>query len=335
MQPLFVPAALLRCISLATIFLSLALSFTALVEAASKSPLMDRDFPDPSILQDTDGMWYAFATASGNKNIQVARAPAPAGPWQYIDQDMLPSTGSWTTGRNTWAPDVRLIAPGRYVMYYSGELGNNSALHCIGTATSSSVLGPYTPSSTPFACPVSQGGAIDPAGFYDSSTGRRYVVYKVDGNSIGHGGDCNNGIEPTVPTPVLLQEVSPSDGVTLLTDSAPVTILDRTAAADGPLVEAPDLLRAPDGTYVLFYSNHCWNSPAYSVNYATANSVTGPYTKSVRPLIGTGDGFNVTAPGGATSVSGAGSMVFHANCLQGRCLFHAQFSMNGVTVRVS
>lgn len=33
----------------------------------------------------------------------------------------------------------------------------------------------------------SQGGAIDPAGFVESD-GSHYVVYKIDGNSIGHGG---------------------------------------------------------------------------------------------------------------------------------------------------
>ena len=27
-----------------------------------------------------------------------------------------------------------------------------------------------------------------------------WVLWKVDGNSIGHGGECNNQVEPIVPT---------------------------------------------------------------------------------------------------------------------------------------
>ncbi|KAK3685420.1 glycosyl hydrolase family 43 protein [Podospora appendiculata] len=301
-----------------------------LVDASTaKAPLLSVDFPDPSILQDTDGTWYAFATASGTKNIQAARASAPSGPWTYLDQDLLPSPGPWTDGRNTWAPDIRIVAPGSYVMYYSGELANSTAFHCIGAATASTILGPYTATASPFACPLGQGGAIDPAGFYDNATARRYVVYKVDGNSLGHGGSCNNDVAPRVPTPIMLQEVAPADGISHVGD--PVQILDRTDA-DGPLVEAPDLVRTANGTFVLFYSSHCWVSDQYSVSYATAESIRGPYRRAPGgPLIRTGD-FNLTAPGGATSVEGGGMMVFHADCAQGRCMFGAGFEVDGESV---
>ena len=304
----------------------------ALDTQANKTALMSQDFPDPSIVQDTDGQWYAFATTGNAKNIQAAKAPAPGGPWTYINQDMLPSTGRWTTGRDTWAPDVRVISKGHYVMYYSGELQSDARFHCIGTATAPSILGPYTPSAAPFACPDSQGGAIDPAGFLDTATSRRYVVYKVDGNSIGHGGSCNNGVAPYAVTPILLQEVAAGDGVTPL--GGPVPILDRILDEDGPLVEAPDLVRTSDGSYVLFYSSHCWDSPLYSVNYAVARSVAGPYARAAEPLIGSGD-FGTTAPGGATSVEGGGRFVFHANCPLGRCMFQAAFAVAGTAVSVS
>ncbi|KAK3326459.1 glycosyl hydrolase family 43 protein [Apodospora peruviana] len=290
-----------------------------------------RDFPDPSIVRDSDGKWYAFATASGGaRNIQAASAPSPSGPWTYIDKEILPSAGNWTLGgggpgSNTWAPDVRLLSFDKYVMYYAGQLGpaNASAFHCIGAATATSVLGPYSALPSPLACPVSHGGAIDPSGFLDENTGRRYVVYKVDGNSLGHGGECNNGVAPYRNTPIVLQEVDREDGVTLVGDG--MEILDRLEEADGPLVEAPSL--GDDGkkrenvTYVLFYSSHCWMTELYRVNYATARNVTGPYVRGRKggSLIATGDGrFNLTAPGGATSVDGGGRMLFHANCAQGR-----------------
>ncbi|KAK4455757.1 family 43 glycosyl hydrolase [Podospora aff. communis PSN243] len=306
-------------------------------DTSSIDLLIDHDFPDPSIIQDADGMWYAFATASGLQNIQAAWASTPSGPWTHLSQDILPNTGAWTSNYSSWAPDVRMVAPGKYVMYYSGQLGNETAYHCIGTAVATSVLGPYDPAPTPFACPLQQGGAIDPAGYYDVSTGRRYVLYKVDGNAVGSGGYCNNGVAPFAPTPIMLQEVSVDDGVTKIGDA--VEVFDRNQDADGPLVEAPDLFRveAANGTptYVLLYSNHCFDSPGYTVSYATAAAVNGPYTRSpAGALIQTGD-WNLTAPGGATVVDGEGGyMVFHANCGRGRCMFGASFSMESTAVDV-
>ncbi|KAJ9143727.1 Glycosyl hydrolase family 43 protein [Pleurostoma richardsiae] len=300
--------------------------------AATKSPLLSQSFPDPSIMRDTDGTWYAFATAGNGKNAQTAKAPAPGGPWTYLDEDVLPDPGSWTDGKNTWAPDVRRTTGGTYVMYYSGELANNTAHHCVGVATAKSIVGPYQPHDEPLVCHIDAGGAIDPSGFVDAATGKRYVVYKIDGNSIGHGGSCGNTKAPIVPTPIMLLELA-ADGTTPV--GQPVQILDRTDA-DGPLVEAPSLVRTADGKYILFFSSHCWDTQEYDVKYAvSSDGVLGPYVRTESgSLIKTGD-YGVTAPGGATSVEGGGSLVFHADCDAGRCLFETGFSVKGTNVVVS
>ena len=76
-------------------------------------------------------------------------------------------------------------------MYYSATTASDTAKHCVGAATSKTVTGPYTPvGSTALICPLSQGGAIDASGYNDN--GSRYIVYKIDGNSIGNGGACGN-----------------------------------------------------------------------------------------------------------------------------------------------
>jgi len=195
-------------------------------------------------------------------------------------------------------------------MYYTAEVASNHNLHCVGAATSKTITGPYTASNTPLACPLDKGGAIDPNGFLDPSTNKRYVVYKVDGNSIGHGGNCNNAVEPIVPTPIMLQEMQP-DGVTP-TAAGPVQILDRDQY-DGPLIEAPSLHRSDEGIYFLFYSSNCFAGPMYDTGYATATSISGPYTKSQRPLFLTGDGPNLLAPGGTDIILGGGKIVFHGD----------------------
>ena len=159
--------------------------------------------------------------------------------------------------------------------------------------------------------------------------GTRYIYYKVDGNSIGNGGDCNNGKPPIVPTPILLQQVG-SDGVTLIGDA--VEILDRDES-DGPLVEAPSLV-FHEGIYFLFYSTNCFTDPKYDVRYATATNVAGPYKKTGEQLLKGGQ-FGLTSPGGATVCDCADRMLFHAFCEENvRCSYAANLSIQGEKVSI-
>ncbi|KAI1505627.1 endo-arabinase [Biscogniauxia marginata] len=296
-------------------------------------PGLDADFPDPSIIK-VGGKWYAFATAHGDKQVQVATADTLYGDWTLLDYDALPTSPSWATGANTWAPDVRRVGNGTFAMYFSGQSAVNTAHHCVGVATASTILGPYTPIDEPFSCDLTIGGAIDPSGFRDVD-GKRYVTYKIDGNSIGNGGSCGNTVEPLRETPIMLQEVA-QDGVTKI--GAAVEILDRTDA-DGPLVEAPSIMRTDTGTYVMTFSSGCFTDPSYNLNYATATSVKGPYTRAVSPVAKT-DKFGLTSPGGATIVSYGDiadmpSIAFHANCDEGRCLYTSQIDFDPELMTIS
>lgn len=300
-----------------------------------KDPSIARDFPDPSIIQGGDG-WYAFATRpvdGSQRNVQWAKAADPEGPWTYIDSDLLPNAGAWQDNANVWAPDVRQVADGTYVMYYSAQLLNSSH-HCIGAATADDVTGPWTAKDEAWVCDLEQGGSIDPSGFYDEETGRRFVVYKIDGNSIGNGGNCNNGVEPIVSTPIMLQEVG-ADGITLVGEAT--QILDRTDA-DGPLVEAPNLIKTEEGSYALFYSSWCYTDVRYDVKYVLSKSVEGPYKRTRSPSLVETSNFGLTSPGGATSIVGGGLMVFHANCdveTGARCMYTANFTVTGTNVLVN
>lgn len=303
------------------------LASTAHLFKRSNTPSLQKDFPDPSILQNSDGTWYTFATAGNGKQVQIAQASSYKGPWTLLNKDLLPDGGDWTTNKNTWAPDVHQLDDGSYVMYYSGQVKNSTAYHCVGVATSKNVTGTFTPADEPFVCDLSVGGAIDPSGFVDND-GKRYVVYKIDGNSIGHGGSCGNEVAPIVSTPLMLQQVD-SDGITKI--GSPIQLLDRTDA-DGPLVEAPAILRNSAGKYILFFSSGCYTESTYNVNYAIADSVTGPYNRSSSALVTTDDSFGLTAPGGATPLVDGSAMVFHANCDAGRCLFVNKIGVTGSKV---
>jgi beta-xylosidase len=207
-----------------------------------------------------------------------------------------------------------LQADGKYVMYYSATPKGRSDRHCVGTAVATNPQGPYTPQATAIACAYDKGGAIDPAGIRDSD-GTYYVVYKIDGNNIGHGGNCNNGVAPIVSTPIMLQQLA-SDAITPV--GSPIQILDRDDN-DGPLVEAPSLIKV-NGKYVLFFSSNCYASTFYDVSYAYASSIRGPYQKVhgneqpgvAAPLLKTGS-YGLNAPGGATISKDGTKLFFHAN----------------------
>lgn len=207
-------------------------------------------------------------------------------------------------------------------MYYTGEVNGRPRFHCVGAATASSVIGPYTPQPFYFSCPIgkalggdtdeNQGGSIDPDGFFDKDCNKRYVVYKVDGNGIGHGGTCNNWPlygKPIIATPIMLQEVDVKDGTTKI--GRPVPILDRDKL-DGPLIESPSLYKA-NGVYFLFFSSNCFAGPSYDTSYATSTSILGPYIKTGQPLLVTGDGPHLLAPGGPDVSANGKTLVFHGS----------------------
>ncbi|CAG9999762.1 unnamed protein product [Clonostachys byssicola] len=325
--------------------LSALLGFLYLSACASSNPLLPRggrslnlnvvdngglgwrmpfDFPDPSVIRGRDGRWYAFATEGNGRPIQVAYADDCFGQWHLLDHNPLEHS-SWTSGRNTWAPDVRELNDGSYIMYFTGEVPN-SHRHCIGIARSWDILGPYRPDPSPWICPWDQGGAIDASGFVDPGSGDRYVVYKVDGNSRGAPTPCGTGVDdPNMRTPIMLQRVG-SDGSTKL--GGPIEILNRVPHLDGALVEAPNLSRRRDGTYVLFYSSHCFQDPRYDVKYAYSDRIEGPYTRAGGPLL-RAPYYGLRAPGGATSSvdeHGHEFLVFHGDCGDSRrCLYSAQY----------
>lgn len=311
-------------------FTTISLQSPVRKRAFSNGPVITDNFPDPAFIE-VSGSYTAFSTSSGGLNIPTATSP-DFNTWTVTGVDALNSLPSWSSG-NTWAPDVIQLADGSFVMYFCATVSSDPSFHCVGTATSSQVGSNYTASDTEFACPLSQGGAIDPAGFQDSD-GSLYVVYKIDGNSLGGGGTCGNGND-AYSTPTMLQAVE-ADGVTPTGD--PVQLLDHDSS-DGPLIEAPNLILV-DGTYFLFFSSNCFNGPDYATNYATASSVTGPYTRASSPLLASGgDNGALNSPGGATVGPDGSQMVFHSDSVSGdadvRQMWTAGLSISGTTVSIS
>ncbi|RIQ11052.1 glycoside hydrolase family 43 [Jiangella rhizosphaerae] len=257
------------------------------------NPVVDRDFPDPAIIE-AGGTYHAYATNSPLGNVPVMTSPdlvswEPAG-------DAMPVLAPWVTGGRTWAPEIAVHGPDRYVLYYTA-LGTASGRQCVGRAVASSPSGPFVDDSPePLICQAGEGGSIDASPFTDAD-GTRYLLWKNDGNAIG------------VDTWIYAQPLS-EDGLSLAGE--PVRLIKQDQPWEGSLVEAP-FLWLRDGRYYLFYSANAYDSAAYAVGYAVCEGPLGPCTKpSAEPVLASTD--DAAGPGHCVLVEKDGRtwMVHHA-----------------------
>ncbi|GAA5051101.1 beta-xylosidase [Thermocatellispora tengchongensis] len=241
------------------------------------------DFPDPEVIR-AGAAYYAYSTSSVAGTVPVAAAPAASGPWT-IRGDALPVKPAWAGEGGFWAPDVSRRADGRYLMYFTAPSAATGRM-CIGAALADGPLGSFRPvGDGPLVCDPSEGGDIDPASFVDTD-GRRYLLYKNDGNALP---------EPK-PSIIWLQEVR-GDGVTFAGPRRELIRNDHPA--ENGVIEAPVLVKRSN-RYVLFYAGGSYTGNAYFTGYAVSSSLAGPFTKAERPLMTTDSlGGAVQGPGGA------------------------------------
>lgn len=288
--------------AVASLLVDVTIATPLLAKRANLAPVITSDFPDPSIVQ-VGGTWYAFASQSEydqqEVKIQLATSPDFYN-WQVVaGHDALGKLASWVRASDpvVWAPSVSQRDDGKFLMYYSAvtNTAGNGRFHCVGMAVSDTIEGPYDSNTDePFACPTNDGGALDASSFRDSD-GTLYALYKIDRNSLGKGGNCNNGIEPILKTQIMIQKVE-ADGTKKIGD--PIQLIDNSIC-DGPLVEAPYMIRNADNTYILFFSSNCYTTDLYDTSYATSKSPTGPFEKTKTTLFVTGTQ-GMIGPGGAS-----------------------------------
>ena len=260
------------------------------------NPVLATDFADPHVVRDGD-TFYAYATGqSGSTNIAVSTSDDLVA-WSE-PQDALPERPDWQPLQQglTWAPEVIEVGD-RWLMYYVAR-EEASGLQCLALAVATEPAGPFEDTSTaPLVCQRELGGSIDAFAFRDADD-RRYLFWKNDGNARG------------LDTRIWAQPLS-ADATRV--EGTPVdTGLRQTKPWQGALVEAPTVV-LHEGTYVLFYSANDYGSGAYAMGYATATSVTGPYTdRSEQPWVASeGD---ASGPGGQAviDVDGEQWLVYHA-----------------------
>jgi len=240
--------------------------------ATYQNPVLARDFPDPSVLQAPDGMYYAYATETlidGQfYNFQAARSTDLVN-WTW-EGDVFPSGVAWAQeSRSYWAPHVVYAADqDRYIMYFSAHHDDRDG-KCLAVATSDEPLGPFQHGGEPLIC--GEGFEhIDPMAFDDPESGTTYLYWGSHGQPIRVQPLAENRTEfeaGSEPTPV---------------------VFSNTDEPYGDLIEGAWVIHR-DGTYYLFYSgdNCCGENAHYAVMVARADSPTGPFE-----TLGEADGTN-------------------------------------------
>ncbi|OON68228.1 glycoside hydrolase family 43 protein [Hymenobacter sp. CRA2] len=230
-----------------------------------RNPVLDADFPDPTIIQASDSWYYVYGTQTklfGGRivNIQVARSQDLVH-WHYLGE-ALPEKPVWARGtQEFWAPHVSEHA-GRYYLYYSAEPDQGPGL-CLAVATADAPAGPFVDIGRPLLQTGLPGFAdIDPMAFDDPATGRRWLYW---GSGFG---------------PLRVQELAP-DRISFLPGSEPVEVLPAQPDDEHHyhrLIEGSWVILR-HGWYYLFYSgNNCCGPDAhYGVLVARSHAATGPF----------------------------------------------------------
>jgi arabinan endo-1,5-alpha-L-arabinosidase len=233
-------------------------------QASYVNPVLDADFPDPTVIRAPDGLYYAYATQTQRDgkwiNIQLARS-ADLIHWTHLG-DALPAKPSWASAtQDFWAPHVQR-AGNRYIMYFSAKPDTSDERHglCLAVATAASPAGPFTDMGHPLKC--GEGFVnIDPMAFDDPVTGKHLLYW-------------GSGFEP-----LKVQELGP-ERISFARGSAPKDVVRPTPNRSGfpVLVEGSWVIRH-GGYYYLFYSgdNCCGPKADYAVMVARSKSASGPF----------------------------------------------------------
>ena len=222
-----------------------------------QNPVITSNFPDPFLLK-VDDTWYAYATNSNGRNVQVATSTNLVS-WE-IGRDALPGLPSWVnlSRPDVWAPEVLHLGD-QFLLYFTARNKENG-YQCVGVAVSDAPQGPFRDrGDAPFVCQPEEGGSIDASPFRDAD-GTLYLYWKNDGNCCG------------LRTYLYAQEMTP-DGMGLVGE--PVRLIYNDLPWKGRVVEAPTMW-LHDGQYTLFYSANDYSNDTYAVGYALCEGPLGP-----------------------------------------------------------
>jgi len=221
-----------------------------------QNPVLAGDHPDPSIIRVGKDYWASCTTSAWGPMFLLLHST------DLVNREqtgaVLPHRPDWAVG-DFWAPEISEYN-GKFFVYYVGREKNGRL--AVAVATADKPGGPYTDHGPIIA---QDDGSIDPAPVIDTD-GKRYLVWKEDGNSRGR------------ITPIWAQRLS-EDGTKLIDE--PHELIHNDVPWEENLVEGPYILRRNDWFY-LFYSGSgcCGEGCRYALGVARSHTLFGPWEKN-------------------------------------------------------
>ncbi len=276
-----------------TVAILLVLSTTAAApdDVTYGNPVLAGDFPGPSVIRVGDEYWATATSSEWAPHFPLLRSPDLVN-WQLAGHVFPSGPPRWSSA-NYQAPEIA-ESGGRYFIYYTARRRGGPL--CVAVASSDQPLGPYLDHG-PLVC--QDLGSVDGVPVTDES-GRRYLLWKEDGNSRNK------------PTPIWAQQLDPS-GTRLI--GSKKRLIRNDAPWESNRVEGPFVVRR-NGWFYLFYSGNacCGRECNYALGVARSRKLLGSWRKNpANPIL---------AGNGAWKCPGHGSVVTDA---QGRdfLLYHA------------
>ncbi|MEJ7750784.1 MAG: family 43 glycosylhydrolase [Thermoleophilaceae bacterium] len=266
----------------------------AIAALALPSPLVAGDRPDPGVLRADDGEYVSVSTSGGwAPTFRVLRS-ADLRTWR-VSASVFKRPPRWAQS-GFWAPEMSRLGTG-YVLVYNALPRDSRRSYCLGAATAPTPEGPWRDLGRPLRC--GEDGSIDPHVTRDER-GRLHLLWKADGNEFDR------------PSVIYAQRLS-EDARRLL--GKPRELIRNDKRWERRVVEAPTVIRRPDGFFYMLYSANlcCTKRCQYSVGVARSRRLLGPWRKfSGNPILRTGNGWRCPGHTGVTD-DGAGGLLalFH------------------------
>jgi len=232
------------------------------------NPVYDGYLADPFVFS-FEGTYYAVGTSRCESGAFPVLASPNLVDWKHLGSAM--DRPSAALGTDFWAPEVAYDGV-RFYLYYS--VGFRDKSHRLRVATSNLPAGPYVDLGIDLLEPSECGFAIDPSPFQDVD-GAWYLFYARD------------FLDSERPGTALV--VDRLLGMTKLAGEEKIVLRATQdwqrfmrgreiygGVYDWHTLEGPFAVRR-DGRYYCFYSGGRWEDGTYGVDYAVADSVSGPW----------------------------------------------------------
>ncbi|GAB3559741.1 family 43 glycosylhydrolase [Spirosoma fluminis] len=262
---------------------------TARNQIATPVLVMPGDYPDPSVTK-IGNIYWATATSSNWFPAYPLLKSTDLVNWQTTGF-VFSKKPDWAD-YYFWAPELTYDNGRVYVYYTAHKKGGNL---CVAVASADKPEGPYRDHG-PLVCEAD--GSIDAFPMRDE-TGKLYLIWKEDGNSVGK------------PTPIWAQPMN--EERTALTDEKR-ELFRNDAPWEANLVEGVSIIKHQNYYYAFYAAAGCCGPGCtYATGIARAKNLLGPWEKYSKNPIMTADAI-WKCPGHGTPVerNGRNYFLYHA-----------------------